>query len=454
MSAKNSANANLKAHLAGLIAPPCQSRFNTETTERIVRSRHDASLCKFLQEVAELWDSCLALLGHLSLIWRVPFLRDLCGKDAPSRLCYSRSNFMAVLSDSKAAQSTMPITELHPEVRVLLIDTTKMTCQLLAQAIGGDEQIKVVGAVTTTSEALKIAKELSPDVALISECLNGEVKAGYQLTEQLQAINNNLVTVMLLDSSNSPAVVEAFRAGASGVFTRDGSLELLRKCILTVVRGQVWASTAELRSVLAAFSRSSTSRLRPEDLEGLTTREREVVQLAANGIRNQEIARQLGISQHTVKNYLFSTFKKLGISSRVELALAFKQSSISGHTGVPQSPARSTNEIIDFLRALAEQGNISAQLLLAEVYCGGHGAPPDLMQAHRLLSLVEASSHLEQASRRTREKVFAAMTPAQAAEAERETAAWLRHNRKPGAQTFPALTGSRIAFRNAKRRQA
>jgi len=329
-----------------------------------------------------------------------------------------------------------------------------MACQLLAQAIHSDEQIKVVGAVTTASEALKIVDELSPDVALISECLNGEVKAGCQLAQQLQAINSNLVTIMLSDSSNGPAVVEAFRAGASGVFTRDGSLELLRKCILTVVRGQVWASTEELRSAFATFSHTSLSGLQPEDLEELTVREREVVQLAAKGIKNREIARQLGISQHTVKNYLFSTFKKLGISSRVELALAFKQTSIRGQTDVPRPPARSTNEVTDFLRVLAEQGNISAQLLLAEIYCGGHGAPPDLMEAHRLLSSAETSTHLEPASRRTKEKLAAAMTPAQAAEAERESAAWLRNARKPGAQTFPSLTGSRSAFRNAKRRQA
>jgi two-component system, NarL family, nitrate/nitrite response regulator NarL len=355
-----------------------------------------------------------------------------------------------VVASTQAKQ--MQPSEAHPEVRVLLIDTTKMACQLLAQAIGGDEQIKVVGAVTTNSEALTVLDELSPDVALISERLSGDVRVGCQIAAQLQAIDKDLVTVMLLDSSNHASVVEAFRSGASGVFTRDGSLEQLRKCILTVSRGQVWASTEELRLVLAAFSRSSISSLRPEDVADLTLREREVVQLAAEGIKNREIARQLGISQHTVKNYLFNTFKKLGISSRVELALAFKQSSVQGHTGVPQSPTRSTDKIINFLHTLAEQGNTSAQLLLAEMYCGAHGAPPDLMRAHRLLSLVESSTH-EQAIR-TREKLTAAMTPAQIAEAERETTTWGRVRRKSGAQTLAGVAELRNGFRNAKRRQA
>src|SRR5579862_8767606 len=62
---------------------------------------------------------------------------------------------------STQAKQMQP-SESHPEVRVLLIDTTKMACQLLAQAIGGDEQIKVVGAVTTNSEALTVMDELSP----------------------------------------------------------------------------------------------------------------------------------------------------------------------------------------------------------------------------------------------------------------------------------------------------
>ena len=126
--------------------------------------------------------------------------------------------------------------------------------------------------------------------------------------------------IVLMDSSTRENVVEAFRAGARGVFCRNQPVKMLCRCISVVNEGQVWANSLELGFLLEALS--AVPSLRPANNEALcllSDRERAVVGCLAEGLSNREIAARLNISQHTVKNYMFRIFEKLGISSRLEL---------------------------------------------------------------------------------------------------------------------------------------
>jgi DNA-binding NarL/FixJ family response regulator len=127
---------------------------------------------------------------------------------------------------------------------------------------------------------------------------------------------------MLLDSSERASVIESFLAGARGVFSRTDSLKALAKCIHSVHNGQVWASSRELQFVLEALCAPAPIRLlNGKGTAMLSAREMEVVQSVAEGLTNREIAKRLGLTEHTVKNYLFRIFDKLGVSSRVEVVL-------------------------------------------------------------------------------------------------------------------------------------
>jgi two-component system nitrate/nitrite response regulator NarL len=128
---------------------------------------------------------------------------------------------------------------------------------------------------------------------------------------------------MLLDRSERSAAVEAFRAGASGIFCRSESLKFLPRCISSVHAGQVWANSTELKFLLDALAEAVPSRLPVErsDISVLSKREQDVVRGVAEGLSNREIAQQLSLTEHTVKNYLFRIFDKLGVSSRVEVVL-------------------------------------------------------------------------------------------------------------------------------------
>jgi DNA-binding CsgD family transcriptional regulator len=126
--------------------------------------------------------------------------------------------------------------------------------------------------------------------------------------------------IVLLDCSKLESVVEAFRAGARGIFCRSQAIKMLCKCILAVYQGQIWANSSELSFLLEALS--ATRSLCSTNVEGfsvLSDRERDVVRCVAEGLTNREIAVRLNISQHTVKNYMFRIFEKVGVSSRLEL---------------------------------------------------------------------------------------------------------------------------------------
>jgi DNA-binding NarL/FixJ family response regulator len=156
----------------------------------------------------------------------------------------------------------------------------------------------------------------------VSAALEESATLGFDLTRQVSASYPQTRVVLLMDTSSRSAVVEAFRCGAQGVFSRTESSKTLAKCISNVHQGQVWATHEELRYLLDAFRDSEPMKLVDSRGEALLSkREQDVVRCVAEGLSNREIASRLKLTEHTVKNYLFRIFDKLGVSSRVEVVL-------------------------------------------------------------------------------------------------------------------------------------
>ena len=141
-------------------------------------------------------------------------------------------------------------------------------------------------------------------------------------------------SILLLDGSDQHSVVEAFHGGARGVFMRSAyQFETLCKCVHRVHQGQIWADSKQLGYVLDAFAQSPLGQTpMVNGLNLVSKREQEVVRLVVEGLSNREIAQRLNLSEHTIKNYVFRIFDKLGVSNRVELvhlALANGERSLS-----------------------------------------------------------------------------------------------------------------------------
>jgi len=205
-------------------------------------------------------------------------------------------------------------------VSVLVADSTPLTAYLIATALRRDRSLAVITA--EASSAIQTAITLKPDVAIISEQLQGRPGKGFEVLRELRSVVPNTRTVMLLDSAEREPVVEALRSGARGVFSRSAPLKMLTRCVHQVHAGQFWVGGLEVGYLLEILAQAPAIRL--ADSQGtllLSPREQDVIRWLVAGLTNRGIARELKISENTVKNYLFRIFNKLGVSSRVEVVL-------------------------------------------------------------------------------------------------------------------------------------
>jgi len=205
---------------------------------------------------------------------------------------------------------------------VLVVTPDNMTSELLKNAFAHRRKGFTVETLTGSSQ--KIIGELDAhkaDVALISDELQDGPEAGMKVLQKTRN-SNGASAIMLLKSSKPEHVVKAFRDGARGVFYRSHSLKSLSECIQAVHRGQIWASNEDLEHLIRALSQSNPLHLNNSNgMPLLTRREEDVVRLVADGLKNREIAQRLKVKEHSIRNYLYRIFEKLGVSSRVELIL-------------------------------------------------------------------------------------------------------------------------------------
>ena len=205
-------------------------------------------------------------------------------------------------------------------IRVLVADDTRVHTELLADVLRRDGHLQITTSTSGSEGLVRRSDFLDMDVLVIGATLDGQPGRGFEILRRLRASNPELCAVILLDAAHAGMILEAFRAGARGVFDPSDSIEALNKCVRRVFEGQIWANSRQVTTLAHALASShNISAVDGRGLSLLSKRELEIVRGAARGMSNREIAEQLHISQHTVKNCLFRIFDKLGVSNRVEL---------------------------------------------------------------------------------------------------------------------------------------
>jgi DNA-binding NarL/FixJ family response regulator len=319
-------------------------------------------------------------------------------------------------------------------IRVIIADNTAMGGQLLADALRRSHRFGTVWAASRARDVLSIVTDQAPEVALISAEFEDEAGRGFKLAQEVSGAQAGIKPVLLLDVPDREAVVQAFRVGARGVFCRAQSVKDLLKCITCVQGGQIWASSKELEFVMGALRDYQPLRvLSRAGVPLLTPREMAVVQCVAEGLTNREVAEQLKLSEHTVKNYMFRIFDKLGVSTRVELILYMAsqlQRSPNGNgRATAETPHTETTEPLAACRQAAERGQGAAQFRLGQAYRDGGEVPAERVTAYMWFLVAERCDRdLSEASRSARSRLAVHMTPDQIAEARRRASTWFHHH--------------------------
>jgi two-component system nitrate/nitrite response regulator NarL len=207
---------------------------------------------------------------------------------------------------------------------LLISEASKMYCDLLSMAFYAvRKRFHVVGVASNTTNILTVLREHLPQITIVSDILEEGPLAGIRILPEIRRIAPNTRILLLMRAPDRQLVIEAFRFGADGVFCRNSPFDLLCKSLDAISQGEIWANAVELRYVLEEFMKGPKPlKVDPAAERRMTKRERDVVRLAVEGLSNRGIARELGLTEHTVKNYLFRIFDKLGVSNRVELVLS------------------------------------------------------------------------------------------------------------------------------------
>jgi len=210
------------------------------------------------------------------------------------------------------------------QIRVLAALDTPMDCQLLQTAAKRSRQgFDVLACAVSRHGIFDCFSRQDFDVALINEDLLDGRLAGLEVLPEIRATYQITPVVVLFGAWRNELILQAFRAGATGVFCRlESDLGLLWKCIKAVHQGQVWANSGQMQLLLDALRSDAVMRVASSPgMKSLGVREFQVANLVAEGLPNREVGLKLGLTEHTVSNYLFRIYNKLGISSRIELAL-------------------------------------------------------------------------------------------------------------------------------------
>jgi len=205
-------------------------------------------------------------------------------------------------------------------VRIVIADDHTIFRDGLRRLLEAEPELEVVGEAGDGGEAIEHIKELEPDVLLLD--LNMPRMPGMEAMRELSGSGEAKSTkiIVLTAAIERIQIVQALQLGARGVVMKEAATQLLMKAIRTVMAGEYWIGREAVGDIVE-FMRLNASGDRPSKNFGLTKREMDILTAIVAGLSNKEIARKFSLSEDTVKHHLTNIFDKVGVSSRLELAL-------------------------------------------------------------------------------------------------------------------------------------
>ena len=205
--------------------------------------------------------------------------------------------------------------------RILIADDHPIFRDGLRRLLESEREFQVIGEACNGVEAVNMVRELKPEILLLDLAMPR--RPGLEALREMSTQASSVRVILLTAAAEKDQIVEALQLGARGVVLKDSATQILLKSIRAVMNGEYWVgreSVSNLVQYLRSMVEASGNEPRKKNY-GLTPRELEVVSAVVAGYANKEIAQHFKISEDTVKHHLSNIFDKVGVSTRLELAL-------------------------------------------------------------------------------------------------------------------------------------
>jgi DNA-binding NarL/FixJ family response regulator len=233
------------------------------------------------------------------------------------RRCLGHAGFC---NDAGVTEATgVPGTNPHEPIRVLVVDDQELFRRGLTMLLAQDTDIEVVGEADDGIAGTDLATTLAPDVVLLD--VRMPRRTGVEACRAIKEAVPSAKIIMLTVSDEEGDLYETVKNGASGYLLKDSSIEEVAQAIRVVNEGQSLISPSMAVKLIDEFKQMSKPDKQQSTALKLTERELEVLRLVARGLNNREVAKELFISENTVKNHVRNILEKLQLHSRMEAVM-------------------------------------------------------------------------------------------------------------------------------------
>ncbi|HEX4155253.1 MAG TPA: response regulator transcription factor [Acidobacteriaceae bacterium] len=208
--------------------------------------------------------------------------------------------------------------EEGPGIRIILADSQAIYRVGMRKVFALEDDIRVVAQAETLENLYAALQRFPTDVVVLEgQLIAGTVDAIPQLVKRAP----DAKVIVQVSESDEGNTVELYRRGVRGVVPRSISPDLLVKCVRRIAAGETWIDNQSVSWVIEAYRAQAASLTNPRTQPRLSDKELAIIACITRGMRNKEIAYQIGTTEQVVKNYLRKVYDKLGVSDRLELAL-------------------------------------------------------------------------------------------------------------------------------------
>lgn len=222
---------------------------------------------------------------------------------------------------------------MSDSIQVVIVDDHPMFREGVVYTLGSQTDLEVAGQGATMEDALRLARDLLPDIMILDITMPG---GGFEAAQAIAEAFPVIKIVILTASEDDEDVLAALKAGARAYVVKGVLAREMAEILRAVHRGEVYVTPSLAAHVLTDMASSST-RARPHGnpLDDLTEREREILELLGSGHSNKEIGQKLFLTEKTVKHYMTNILQKLQVRNRVEAALIAQKAVRNGQRNVP-----------------------------------------------------------------------------------------------------------------------